>query len=161
VFQTLFALDVSGALCKIQRMADVVFKHQYRVTYAECTVGNHVYYARYLDMLEAARGELFRQAGFPLAKLQEGGTAFPVIDVNIAFKGPARYDDLLTIELWITEMKGVRLSFGFQILHPDGNPLAHGQTRHVCASIDEKPRRIPKELIERFQYFVRAQENAV
>ena len=141
-------------------MAEPIFRHQYRVIYAECTVGNHVYYARYLDMLEAARGEFFRQAGFPLLHLQESGTAFPVIDLNIAFKGPARYDDLLTIELWINEMKGIRLTFGFQVLHPAGHRLAEGQTRHVCASLDEKPKRIPKELIERFQPFVRAEEHA-
>ena len=35
-------------------MADV-FLHRHRVTYAECTVGNHVYYSRYLDLLESAR----------------------------------------------------------------------------------------------------------
>ena len=140
-------------------MAEPVFKHQYRVIYAECTVGNHVYYARYLDMLEVARGEFFRQAGASLLQLQESGTVFPVIDLNIAYKGPARYDDLLTIELWIIEMKGIRLTFGFQVLHPAGHRLAEGQTRHVCASIDEKPKRIPKELIARFQSFVRVQKN--
>jgi acyl-CoA thioester hydrolase len=141
-------------------MADelyTVFKHLYRVVYADCTVGNHVYYARYLDILEAARGEFFRQAGVPLLELQNRGTTFPVIDLNIAFKGPARYDDLLTVALWITEIKGVRLTFGFRVLHSAGHLLAHGNTRLVCASIDAQPQRIPKDLIERFQPFVRAQ----
>ena len=101
-------------------MSDSVFQHQHRVVYAECTVGNHVYYARYLDMLEEARGELFRRAGWPLLALQEGGTVFPVIGVEIAYQGPARYDDLLTIELWITEMRGARLNFGFRIRHASG-----------------------------------------
>ena len=68
-------------------MSDSVFQHQHRVVYAECTVGNHVYYARYLDMLEEARGELFRRAGCPLLALQEGGTALPVIGLEIAYKG--------------------------------------------------------------------------
>lgn len=141
-------------------MTEPAFRHQHRVTYSECTLGNHVYYARYLDMLETARGEFFRQAGFPLLQLQEGGTTFPVIDLNIAYKGPARYDDLLTIELWLTEMKGVRLTCGFQIFHPAGHRLAEGLTHHVCAGLDEKPKRIPKELIERLRPFVRAQEHA-
>jgi len=30
-----------------------MFVHTHRVTYAECTVGNHIYHARYLDLLEA------------------------------------------------------------------------------------------------------------
>jgi hypothetical protein len=36
-------------------MGDQTFRHTHRVTYAECTVGNHIYYARYLDLLEAAK----------------------------------------------------------------------------------------------------------
>jgi acyl-CoA thioester hydrolase len=137
-------------------MSDSVFQHQHRVVYAECTVGNHVYYARYLDMLEEARGELFRRAGCPLLALQAGGTAFPVIGVEIAYQGPARYDDVLTIELWITDLRGVRLNFGFRILHANGTTLAEGATRHVCASLDEKPKRLPHGLGERLAPFLRS-----
>jgi acyl-CoA thioesterase FadM len=38
-------------------MNQVPFRHGRRVTYADCTVGKHVYYARHLDFLEAARGD--------------------------------------------------------------------------------------------------------
>ncbi len=33
------------------RMAENVFRWVYRVCYADCTVGNHIYYSRYLDLL--------------------------------------------------------------------------------------------------------------
>ena len=118
-------------------------------------MGNHVYYARYLDILEEARGEFFRQASQALRLWQESGTAFPVIGVRIDYKGAARYDDLITVELWITEMRGVRLSIGFRMVHPAGSVLAEGETRHVCASLQEKPQRLPKELMAQFQPFVR------
>jgi acyl-CoA thioester hydrolase len=141
-------------------MQEQVFRHSRRVTYAECTVGNHVYYGRYLEILEAARGEFFRQAGFALAGLQESGAVFPVIGLELAYKGQARYDDVLTIELWISEMRGVRLSFGFRILHADGRVLTEGETRHVCAGTDEKPRRMPRDLTDRLQGFVRLHKDA-
>jgi acyl-CoA thioester hydrolase len=141
-------------------MSDSVFQHQHRVVYAECTLGNHVYYARYLDMLEAARGEFFRQAGWPLLALQEGGTAFPVIGVEIAYKGPARYDDLLTIELWLADLRGIRLNFGFRILQANGTTVAEGQTRHVCAGLDEKPKRLPNGLSEGVAPFLRTRHEA-
>jgi acyl-CoA thioester hydrolase len=141
-------------------MSDSVFQHQHRVVYAECTVGNHVYYARYLDMLEEARGELFRQAGWPLRALQEGGAAFPVISVEIAYKGPARYDDLLTIQLWLADLRGIRLNIGFRILNANGSTLAEGETRHICASLDEKPQRLPNGLIESLAPFLRTRHAA-
>jgi acyl-CoA thioester hydrolase len=153
--QIVFDLDIHRPRLKNSTvMTEAVFRREHRVTYAECTLGNHVYYARYLDMLEDARGEFFRRAGIPLLALQEGGTTFPVVEVNIKYKGPARYDDVVTIELWISEMKGARLNFGFRILHSSGHLLAEGQTFHFCASVDEKPKRISKELMERFQQFV-------
>jgi acyl-CoA thioester hydrolase len=141
-------------------MSHSVFQHQHRVVYAECTLGNHVYYARYLDMLEEARGEFFRQAGWPLLALQEGGTAFPVIGVEIAYKGPARYDDLLTIQLWLADLRGIRLNFGFRILHPNGPSLAEGQTRHICAGLDGKPKRLPNGLREGLAPFLRTRNEA-
>jgi len=131
-----------------------VFQHQHRVLYGDCTVGNHVYYSRYLEMLEGARGEFFRHLGCPLLGMQEAGTAFPVIGLQMSFKGAARYDDLLTIELCVNEMGGIRLSFGFRILNAAGALLAEGQTRHVCAGLDEKPRRLPKELLEKLRPFL-------
>jgi acyl-CoA thioester hydrolase len=139
-------------------MSASVFQHQHRVIYAECTVGNHVYYSRYLDILEEARGELFRRAGWPLLALQESGTVFPVISVEITYQGPARYDDLLNIQLWITELRGVRLTFGFRIRHASGSTLAEGQTRHICASLEEKPKRLPRELSEGLAPFLRPVE---
>lgn len=55
------------------------FVHVHRVTYAECTLGNHVYHSRYLDILEAARGEFFRALGHPLLAWQERGVLFPIL----------------------------------------------------------------------------------
>jgi acyl-CoA thioester hydrolase len=136
-----------------------VFQHQHRVIYGECTVGNHVYYSRFLEMLEGARGEFFRHLASPLSGLQEAGTAFPVIGLQMSFKGAARYDDLLTIELCVNEMGGIRLSFGFRILNADGALLADGETRHVCAGLDAKPRRLPRELLEKLQPFLRSPDN--
>ncbi|HEX4645160.1 MAG TPA: acyl-CoA thioesterase, partial [Verrucomicrobiae bacterium] len=67
-------------------MAAKVFCHHYRVTYADCTLGNHIYYSRYLNLLEAARGEFFRQLGAPLLRLQEAETIFPVIECRLRYQ---------------------------------------------------------------------------
>ena len=56
----------------------VPFCHPHRVSYAECTVGNHVYHSRYLDWLEAARGEFIRSLGPTVREWQERDVIFPV-----------------------------------------------------------------------------------
>lgn len=135
-----------------------VFQYKHRVVYAECTVGNHVYYSRYLEILEAARGEFCRHLGCPLLQCQQAGTIFPVIGLDISYLSPARYDDLLTVEIWVAELGGVRLSIGFRIRNSAGTRLTEGHTRHVCTTPEEKPKRIPKELLERMQPYLASAE---
>lgn len=131
------------------------FVHRHRVTYAECTLGNHVYYARYLDLLEAARGEFFRAAGMPLLELQERDTIFPVIECRVSYKAPARYDDVLEISVRVSEVRGARLVFAYSIQDVSSHRLVlQAETVHVCTSADEKPKRVPKELLTALAPFI-------
>jgi acyl-CoA thioester hydrolase len=123
------------------------FIHQHRVTYADCTVGNHVYYARYLDLLEAARGEFFRSLGSTLLKWQEAGFMFPVVEAHLRYKLLARYDDVLSIEVWITTAERVRLNFGYRITNQAGELVLEGETLHVCMSLEEKMKRLPEKFV--------------
>jgi acyl-CoA thioester hydrolase len=122
------------------------FRHLHRVSYAECTVGDHIYHSRYLDLLEAARGEYMRAAGATVLEWQERDCIFPVIEARLRYKFPARYDDLLTIEVWPTLLERVRLNFGHRVLNQAGKLILEAETCHVCTTRAEKPRRLPEEL---------------
>jgi acyl-CoA thioester hydrolase len=131
-----------------------VFPYSHRVTYAECTVGNHIYYARYLDLLEAARGEFFRHLGTTFLQWQEKDIIFPVIECHLRYKSSARYDDVLTIEVWTTTAEKVRLNFGYRILDQTGNLILEAETFHVSTGLDEKPKRLPEELGTRLKPYL-------
>ena len=127
------------------------FRHHHRVSYAKCTVGDHIYHSRYLDLLEAARGEFMRALGTPVLELQNADYIFPVIEARLRYKFPARYDDRLTIEVWMTLVERVRLNFGHRILNQDGKLILEAETFHCCTSRDEKPKRLPAELVEKMK----------
>lgn len=135
-------------------MSHQKFIHTHRVTYAECTVGNHVYYARYLDLLEAARGEFFRTIGMTFQQLHDSDTLFPVIEARLRYKGAARYDDVLKIEIWLTELERVRLNFACRILNEPGKLLVEANTLHACASADDKLKRLPEELVTKLRPYL-------
>ena len=122
------------------------FIYNYRVPYADCTIGNHVYYARYLDVLEKARGEFFRDLGATFVHWQIEGAVFPVVEVRLQYKAPARYDDVLKCVLWLSRADGVRLNFAYRIANQLGTVILTGETLHVCTGLDEKPRRLPDAL---------------
>lgn len=132
-------------------MSKPAFSHIHRVTYADCTVGNHVYYARYLDLLESARGEFFRQLGLTFLHFQEQDSIFPVIECRLRYKAPARYDDVLTIDVWPTLAERMRLNFAYRISNQLGVLILEGETQHVCTSMGEKLKRLPDDLTEKLK----------
>ncbi len=122
-----------------------MFKLQMRVAYRDVTVGNHIYYARYLDLLEIARNEAFREMGQPLLKLQDQGVIFPVVECNLRYHGAARYDDLLEIETVLTELRNVQFTMEYRVMRGT-EALVTAATRHATTNLDGKPVRMPPEL---------------
>jgi acyl-CoA thioester hydrolase len=129
-------------------MAGEEFVHRQRVIYAQCTIGNHVYHSRYLDILEAARGEFMRAIGYPLQRLQNEDFIFPVIALRMKFIAPARYDDELEIRISLKDVSRLRLTVAHRIFGPAANLLLEAETDHVCTSIHEKPKRMPQDLMD-------------
>ena len=133
---------------------DEPFLCQHRVTYADCTIGDHIYHSRYLDLLEAARGEFMRALGSSVLELQNADCIFPVIEARLQYKAPARYDDLLTIEVWLTAIEKVRLNFGHRIVNQAGKLILEAETFHVCTSREEKPKRLPEGMADKLRSFL-------
>jgi hypothetical protein len=115
-------------------MPESVFRHTHRVVYSECTVGNHVYYARYLDMLEAARGEFMRQFGLRPASGRRPARPFP----SLAWKSPtkARRATMICSRLNSGSPKWAACASTSASASSTtaGALLAEGVTRHVCAT---------------------------
>jgi acyl-CoA thioester hydrolase len=129
-------------------MPGEIFRHHQRVIYAQCTIGNHVYHSRYLDILEAARGEFMRALGYPLLRLQAEDLIFPIIECRVKYLAPARYDDELIIEIWIKCATRLRLTVAARVVSLTGTIFIEAETDHVSTSTTEKPKRMPRELLE-------------
>ncbi len=136
-----------------------VFRHSQRVIYADCTLGNHVFHARYLDLLETARGEFFRQLGTTFLNWQERDVIFPVIEARLHYKSPARYDDELQTEVWVTVAERVRLNFGYRMINQNQTLILQAKTLHVCTGREgEKPKRLPATLVAALKPYLRVTE---
>jgi len=104
-----------------------------------------VYHTHYLDYFEAARTEAMRDLGLAYRKLEEDGVIMPVVSVEVQYKGPARYDDLLVIEAHFREMPVVRIPIDYTVRRVDASDvLATGHT-DLCFMDAEtrRPIRIP------------------
>jgi acyl-CoA thioester hydrolase len=127
----------------------VVIIHSIRVIFGDTDQMGVVYYANYLRYFEAGRAELLRAIGSSGRHLDELGIGFPVIEAHCRYRRPARYDDLLALEVSAEVAGAARLRFRYA-LRRDDELLAEGTTEHACVDRSGRPRRTPEELLRRF-----------
>jgi acyl-CoA thioester hydrolase len=130
------------------------FLTEYRVVYSDCDPFNVVYYANNFTLFERGRTELFRDMGIPYSTIEKQGIYVPVSDTRCRYKRSARYDDLLSIESEVQELKRARITIAYRILRNDHRELlAEGYTVHAFVNTEGKPQRIPAEIIEKIEAY--------
>ncbi len=124
-------------------------KTEIRVIYGDTDQMGVVYYANYLRFFEAARNEFLRAKGLRYRDFEaEHGLLLPVTEVAVQYKQPARYDDVVTVEISLTEVRRASARFGYRVLRGEEH-LAAGHTVHACVGRDGRVQRMPRELLAR------------
>ncbi|WP_038057637.1 acyl-CoA thioesterase [Thermodesulfobacterium hydrogeniphilum] len=118
----------------------------YRVIYGDTDCGQVMYYANYFRLFEIGRTELIRSAGITYKDIEEKyNIILPVVEAFAKYKASAKYDDLLTIETFIKELKTHKITFEYQILK-EGRLLVEGYTVHVPINREGKIVKFPEEI---------------
>ncbi|HXX57795.1 MAG TPA: YbgC/FadM family acyl-CoA thioesterase [Thermodesulfovibrionales bacterium] len=118
-----------------------------RIYYHDTDCGGVVYYANYLKHLEEARTEFFSGRGVDLKKMAENGTFFVVARVEIEYKSPAQYQDILRILTRAEKVRATALRFSQRILKNDVT-VVEAKTVLVCVDRNFRPRPLPEEVAE-------------
>lgn len=119
-----------------------------RVYYEDTDLAGIVYYANYLKFMERGRTEMLRGFGIEQSRLKAGtGLVFVVTRVEIDYRSPARFDDLLTVETVVTGCGAATLAMHQRVCR-DATPLAEAAVRLACIDGAGTPRRLPAALRE-------------
>lgn len=116
-----------------------------RVIFGDTDQMGVVYYANYLRYFEGARAEYWRAQGKRYQDLTDVGVALPVIEAHCRYRKSARYEDLLAIEVEVTELRAASLTFTY-VVRRDQELIADGWTRHAVIGPTGRPRALPDEL---------------
>ena len=120
-----------------------------RVIYGDTDQMGVVYYANYLRYFEAGRNEFIRAKGLRYRDFEEAfGLRLPVAEASVSYKLPARYDDLLDVEVSLAEVRRASARFEYRLVR-EGVLLATGHTVHACVDLAGKLQRLPPLLLER------------
>jgi acyl-CoA thioester hydrolase len=121
----------------------------YRVLYIDTDLMGIVNNANYFRFFEQGRGEYLRRIGSSYASIEERGIRTPITEAFAHFYLPFRYDDLIRIDTWISQLKKASLRFEYR-LYKDPNPtlMGAGHTVHAALNLDNKVVKIPDWLLE-------------
>ena len=128
------------------------FEFAIRVYYEDTDAGGVVYHSNYLNFYERTRTEYLRSLGFEQDTLLAQGIAFVVRRCEIDYFQPAKFNDLLTVNVTVGLIKRTSLSFEQQIFSQDGKLLSSATVLVVCVALDKmKPVAIPSNILKEFK----------
>ncbi|WP_409150872.1 acyl-CoA thioesterase [Sphingobacterium sp. BS-2] len=130
------------------------YQHHIRVRYAETDNMGYVYYGNYATYYEVARTEMLRSTGISYKQLEEMGVMLPVIELSCKFNKAAKYDDLVTINIYIREKPGIRIKFEYELFNESGELLNTGSTQLVFVDMERnRPCKPPQIFIDKMAPF--------
>jgi acyl-CoA thioester hydrolase len=116
-----------------------------RVRYAECDAMGFLHHSRYLEYMEVARTDLLRETGHIYRDLEAEGVFFVVTKLNLQYKHPIRYDDVVSVMAGVKKIGKARIDHGYEFRV--GRTLnAVGDTTLACVGNDGKPRAMPERI---------------
>lgn len=105
---------------------------QVRVRYGETDQMGFVYYGVYAQYYEVARVEAMRSVGILYAELEKSHHIWmPVMNMQVRFLRPAKYDDLLNIETTVPSLPQKEIRFRYEIKNEAGT-LLNGALVQLC-----------------------------
>lgn len=122
----------------------------FRVRYGETDQMGYVYYGNYAQYFELGRVEWLRNLGISYKRMEDSGIMLPVLNLNINYLKPAKYDDLLTLKTTLLKKPSVRIEFNFELFNENGELLTKGYTSLVFIDMKRnRPTKAPDYIIEK------------
>jgi acyl-CoA thioester hydrolase len=114
----------------------------------------YMYYGNYAKLYEIGRVEVLRSLGLRYRDFEETGIIMPVYENKSRFISPAKYDDLVTIRVFIKALPKVRIIFHYEIYDKQQTLLHTGETTLVFVKTsNNRITTCPAEITGRLQPF--------
>lgn len=128
---------------------------QLRSRYSETDKMGYVYYGHYLQYFEVARTEFIRSTGISYKKMEDNGIMLPVINVELEYKTPVLYDELMDITVFMFEYPQVRFKTYYEV-RTNNNRMPNVTGMVELCFVDRstrRPTRAPEEFNSKIKQF--------
>jgi acyl-CoA thioester hydrolase len=128
------------------------FSTSIRVRYGETDQMGVVYHGNYATYFEVARTEWLRDLGITYKDMENSGIMLPVISLFFNFVKSAKYDDVLTIYVFLKKRPLVKIEFDYEIFNQKKEKISTGNS--ILAFMDmktDKPIKCPDYILEKLE----------
>jgi acyl-CoA thioester hydrolase len=118
-----------------------------RVRYAETDQMGVVYHGNYAQYFEMGRVEWLRNLEISYKWMEDNGIMLPVVSLNVNYKKPARYDDLLRVKTIFKSQTSVKIEFDYEIYNEQEELLTIGNSILVFVNMKTGRPTVPPEYV--------------
>ncbi len=124
-----------------------------RVRYGETDQMGVVYHGNYAQFLEVARVEWLRSIDISYKKMENDGVMLPVVNLNINFKKPAVYDEMIIVKTKLREKPGLKITVDQEIYNKNNDLLTVSEITLVFVNMQtKKPMLCPDDLLRKLGF---------
>jgi acyl-CoA thioester hydrolase len=116
-----------------------------RVRYPECDPMGFVHHAVYPIWLEMGRTEMLRAAGGDYRALEEAGVFLAVVRLELRYRRPAKYDDVVTVRTHLLAGGPVKIEHSYEVFR-GADLLVEARTTLACLDREGRARPVPSDL---------------
>lgn len=123
-----------------------------RVGVADTDLMGIVHHANYVTYFERGRLEYMRRRALPYKQVVERGLHMPVVELQIRYRKPAHFEDLLCVTTRLGALSRVTVRFDYSVrrLEPaaePSDPLLEGHVLLACVDTRNRPRGLPEDIV--------------
>ncbi len=123
-----------------------------RVRYSETDQMGVAHNKHYFDWFEIGRTEFCRKKGFSYKEIEKKGFFLVVAESFCRYKKPLRYDEEISIRVYLREASPKKFIFDYQIFSSRENQVAaEGYTVHVTTDKNAKVTPLPDEIFKKLK----------
>jgi acyl-CoA thioester hydrolase len=128
-----------------------------RISVAETDMMGIVHHGHYVDYFERGRLEYMRRRGISYKEFVARGYHMPVIELNVRYRKPALFDDLLRVETRLGALTRVTVRFDYVLRRArDADAGTEGESDLLleavvvlaCIDARHRPRGLPEDVVQ-------------
>ncbi len=104
-----------------------------RIEFSQTDAAGLIHFSTYFNLMESAEAELLRSLGSSIIwKDGEKMMGFPRVDCQCSFRRPLHFEDIVQIEINVSEITEKSIHYTFQFRDSGGQTCAEGRMVTAC-----------------------------